>query len=44
MAFRCKKCGSEFADEAHLERHKAVHGNKPKISEAGSMDFDKVGF
>ena len=44
MVFKCSKCGSEFMDKNHFERHKEVHGRKPKISEAGGMDFDKVGF
>lgn len=41
--FRCKKCGLEFADKKHLDIHSKVHGRKPKISEAGGIDFDKVG-
>jgi predicted Zn-ribbon and HTH transcriptional regulator len=44
MPFRCKKCGVEFDDRIHLDIHSRVHGRKRKISEAGGIDFDKVGF
>ncbi|MGH9993364.1 MAG: hypothetical protein ACREBU_05555 [Nitrososphaera sp.] len=44
MAFKCKKCGMEFDDRLRLEVHSKVHGRKPKIVEAGGIDFDKVGF
>lgn len=44
MGFKCKICGTELPDKEHLERHKQVHGKKPKIVEAGGIDFDKVGF
>lgn len=33
----------EFEDKEKLERHKKVHGRKPKVSYAGSMNFDQVG-
>jgi hypothetical protein len=34
----------EFQDKGRLEKHKKVHGRKPKISETGTMDFSQVGF
>jgi hypothetical protein len=40
---KCKTCGMEFEVKDRLERHKKVHGRKPKISEAGAMDFNQVG-
>jgi predicted Zn-ribbon and HTH transcriptional regulator len=40
---KCKTCGMEFEDKDRLERHRKVHGRKPKISEAGAMDFNQVG-
>jgi len=43
VASKCKTCGMEFEDKDRLERHKKVHGRKPKISEAGAMDFNQVG-
>jgi hypothetical protein len=33
----------EFEDKESFERHKKVHGRKPKIIEAGAMDFNQVG-
>jgi hypothetical protein len=44
VAAKCKKCGMEFEDKDRFERHKKVHGRKPKVSEAGAMDFSQVGF
>ena len=41
--FKCDKCDMEFDGKARLERHKQVHGRKPKIVEAGGIDFDQVG-
>ncbi len=41
---KCKTCGMEFEDKDRLKRHKKVHGRKPKVSEAGAMDFNQVGF
>lgn len=43
MAARCKTCGMEFEDKERLERHKKVHGRKPKITYAGSRDMSQVG-
>ncbi len=40
---KCKTCGMEFEDKDRYERHKKVHGRKPKISEAGGIDFNQVG-
>jgi hypothetical protein len=40
---KCGKCDMEFSDKERLERHKKVHGRKPKISEAGGIDFSQVG-
>jgi hypothetical protein len=34
----------EFEDKDRFERHKRVHGRKPKVSETGVMDFNQVGF
>lgn len=42
-SFKCKKCGLEFTEKKRLEIHSRVHGRKPKISETGGIDFDKVG-
>jgi len=44
VTFKCKKCGMVFDDRFRLEVHSKVHGRKPKIVEAGGLDFDKVGF
>jgi hypothetical protein len=33
----------EFEEKERLDRHKKVHGRKPKISEAGAIDFNQVG-
>jgi hypothetical protein len=33
----------EFEDKDKLERQEKVHCEKPKISEAGAMDFNRVG-
>lgn len=33
----------EFDSRERLDRHKQVHGRKPKISEAGGINFDQVG-
>ncbi len=43
MAFKCNKCNMEFDNKERLERHKQVHGRKPKVRYAGSMNFDQVG-
>lgn len=43
VALKCKACGMEFESKDRLERHKKVHGRKPKISEAGTFDFNQVG-
>jgi len=43
MTFKCSKCGTEFADKEHLERHRQLHGRKPKVRYAGEMNFDQVG-
>jgi len=43
VPFKCKKCGTEFDDRRRLDIHSKVHGRKPKIVEAGVIDFDKVG-
>jgi hypothetical protein len=43
-SFKCKQCGAELPDKEHLEKHKKVHGRKPKVSESGGMDFSQVGF
>lgn len=43
MAFKCSKCNMEFDDKERLERHRQVHGRKPKVRYAGSMNFDQVG-
>ncbi len=41
--FKCNKCDMVFDSKERLERHKQVHGRKPKISEAGGRDFSQVG-
>jgi hypothetical protein len=33
----------EFDDRIRFERHKQVHGRKPKVRYAGEMNFDQVG-
>jgi hypothetical protein len=33
----------EFEDKDKLERHRRVHGRRPKISKAGAMAFNQVG-
>jgi hypothetical protein len=43
VSFTCKKCGMKFDDKGRLERHKHVHGRKPKVSYSGQMNFDQVG-
>ena len=43
VAFRCGKCGMVFDSKERLDRHRQVHGRKPKISEAGGINFDQVG-
>lgn len=41
--FKCKKCGAVFDEKRRLEIHSRVHGRKPKVVDAGGIDFDKVG-
>jgi len=44
LTAKCRKCGMEFENKDRLERHRKVHGRKSKVSEAGAMDFNQVGF
>ncbi|MFL6379464.1 MAG: hypothetical protein ACJ72R_18680 [Nitrososphaeraceae archaeon] len=41
MAFKCKTCGLQFGEKKHLEIHKQVHVNKPKVTGYGSPEFSQ---
>lgn len=43
MAIKCGRCGMMFDSKERLDRHRQVHGRKPKIWEAGGINFDQVG-
>lgn len=43
MTAKCRTSGMEFEDKERLERHRKVHGRKPKISYSGSFDMNQVG-
>ncbi len=40
MSHRCKICNIEFEDKARLDRHKKVHGRRPKIYEYEYREFN----
>jgi hypothetical protein len=40
--YRCKKCGMELPDEAHLKVHEDVHKHaKSRVIEYGDPEFSK---
>ena len=40
--FKCKKCGTEFPDAAHLSRHEGVHKHaKGRIVEFGDVETNR---
>ena len=43
MAFKCGKCGMEFDNKERVDRHRQVHGRKPKISKAGGINLGQMG-
>jgi len=40
MAFKCKKCNTQFEEKNRWEIHKKVHDRKSKVSEYGSPGFN----